>query len=138
MRIFEVDNKTEKTNIYFNGKQLSFDEKEKLKPIIDEMRLERFGSTFEQASNHFSFPMEKTVNFVAFLHRLTPEQRDKLNTFEKLNIENDLKEDIKVFLKAFQEYTSVNTVSETFQKGVSALVAADIISPRQIDYIMGN
>jgi hypothetical protein len=138
MQVVQTDSTTEKTNLYLNDKQLTFDEKEKLKPLIDEAMLEEFGRTFEQASSHFSFPMEKTVNFVAFLHRLTPEQRDKLNTFEKLNIENDIKEDIRVFMRAFQEYVSVNTVSETFQKGVSALAAAGIISHRQIDYIMGN
>lgn len=138
MQVVRTDSTTEKTNLYLNDKQLTFDEKEKLKPLIDEAMLEEFGRTFEQASSHFSFPMEKTVNFIAFLHRLTPEQRDKLNTFEKLNIENDIKEDIRVFMKAFQEYVSVNIVSETFQKGVSALAAAGIISHRQIDYIMGN
>lgn len=128
----------EQSNLVLNNKRLSLEEEYKVSPLLDEFYLEEFGVTLKDSFNNFCFPMDKAINYTAFLHRLVPDQRKKLLNFEKLNIENDTKEDIKVFLKAFHERGSVNTISETFQKGVSALVAADIISSRQIDYIMGN
>lgn len=129
---------SELSNISINSNKLTLDQEHKLKPLINEWSEEVFDISFEDSKKSFWYDMDKSINFVAFLHRLTPDQRSKLDKFKSLNIETDIKEDISVFLKSFKERSTVNVSSKTFKQGMSALVIAEIISPRQIDYIMGN
>lgn len=126
------------SNLTVNNNRLTLDQEYKLKPLINEWSEEVFDVSFDDNRKSFWYDMDKSINFVAFLHRLTPDQRTRLNKFKSLNIETDTKEDISVFLKAFKEKSTVNVSSKTFKQGMSALVVAEIISPRQIDYIVGN
>lgn len=126
------------SNLTVNNNRLTLDQEYKLKPLINEWSEEVFDVSFDDNRKSFWYDMDKSINFVAFLHRLTPDQRTRLNKFKSLDIETDTKEDISVFLKAFKEKSTVNVSSKTFKQGMSALVVAEIISPRQIDYIVGN
>jgi len=122
-----------------NGKLLTHDEKKNHDSIINEVIESREGiSNFTSPKyRHFQFDMPKGINYTAFLARLTPDQRKRLSIYTSLNIEDNFKQDIALLLKHFKEISLVNCSSELFKKGLAAMVVADIISQRQIDYILG-